>query len=147
MHYISVFFIFTAAYAVLFYEIEKMPVNWFSSFIQWFENFILFILIYFLIIDFLSLIYKRNDEKKTRFRIYAGILSLIVVEVFWIMSFLPFRYRPTALLLFLMYYILFEVFKFKILPKISLKKKVVVFNIIIALSGIILILSTTKWGY
>ncbi len=126
-----------------------LVIFWSASVIYGFQSF-LNLPIWLLIIVMLAaaslVIYQvlwsnKIDIKKSLIYILVG--CLILVELSWAASFLPFNYNITGLIIAICYYMLIGLIRFYLLNKLD--KKVVRFYLGLGLSSIILIILTAQW--
>ncbi len=114
--------------------------------LQSFLNFSVLLLSFIVLVIGFLLIYQIIWANKIGFKkglIYILIGCLIIVELAWSISFLPFNYIATGLILAICYYILVNLIKNYLLDELDSKK--VRTYLLIGLIGIILVLFTSRW--
>lgn len=77
------------------------------------------------------------------FWLYLFILALIMVEMAWTLSFLPFSYLTIGAILLIIYYVILNLLELSLNK--SLSKSLILKRIFLAIIALILLLITTKW--
>lgn len=85
----------------------------------------------------------QNDLLKKEHYVYSFILTIIIVEFFWVLSFFPLLALSAGFVLFLIYYIYSDLFKMSLNK--SLTRSNLLNHIIIPLFVIIFFLASVKW--
>ncbi len=114
--------------------------------LQSFLNFSVLMLSFVVLVASFLLIYQIIWANKINFQrglIYILIGCLIIVELAWSISFLPFNYMAAGLMLAICYYVLTNLIKNYLLDELDGKK--IKTHLFIGLAGIVLILLTSRW--
>ncbi len=85
----------------------------------------------------------RSDLLRTDSKAYAFILSLILMEVFWALTFWPLLALSSGLVLFLVYYIFSDIFN--LLLKKSLNRKNLLGQVIVPSVVLVIFLMSQRW--
>lgn len=142
------------AYEVFSIENLSLYVNWLAFFLlaaaayglQSFLNLPISYLALIMLAAIVLLIYQIIWANKIEFKaglFYILISCLILVELFWSISFLPFNYNISGLILAICYYVLIGLVKNYLLDKLEAKK--VRMYLILGSASLFLILFTAKW--
>jgi len=128
-NFLVIFFIGSSAFA-------------FQSFID-ISAWVIMIIIIFIIAIILFEILKINNIDKEKIFFYVAIGSLIIAEIYWALSYMPFNYNILGFLLAVCYYVLSDLTRITLKNNIS--KIVVRRYVIFSLISIIIILLTATW--
>lgn len=142
------------AYEVFSLENISSYINWLTFFLlaamvyglESFLNLPIFWLVLIMISAAALLVYQIIWANKIEFRVglpYILISCLILVELFWSVSFLPFNYNIAGLSLAVCYYIIIGLVKNYLLDKLDAVK--VKTYLILGLISLFLVLFTAKW--
>ncbi len=146
LHYLVALFLLAGQYGVLFHVIENPGDQLLRKDILYWLNMIAVIALFaLLIMSYLKLTLPKNRPRNQTIKIYSFTLSFFTFEVIWLVSYLSFRYIQSAILVFLLFFILLETTRYR-LDKTIIKKNMFI-NVTAALLGLIVILATSKWGF
>jgi hypothetical protein len=101
-----------------------------------------------ILVLFIMLVAKQsmwsNKIENAHSTIYIVILSLIIFEFFWALAFLPISFYVNGFILTLIYYLLFEIFKDKLIDN-SLDRRLIVRVIVIFVICLAAALISSRW--
>jgi len=126
---LAVFFAYVVLYN--FYLVFNLPL-WITM-----------IAVFFLTSLFFRFNLWKNDLLEVNSKTYSFVLSLILMETFWALSFWPFLALSSGFIIFLVYYIFLDLFN--LLLKRSLDKKSLLGQVVVPSVVLVIFLFSMKW--
>jgi len=101
---------------------------------------LLFLLMLTVLLDQALWVNKINNNLKY---IYLLIVDLIILEVYWAMSFLPSNFYANSIIISLVFYLTWGIFKAKLTDRLT--KKILLSYVAISLTLLFIIVITSHW--
>jgi hypothetical protein len=128
---------------ILCFFLLSLNLNSLSIFLNlplWFSSLILAILLVLLLMQQLW-VFKIKDLSRY---IYLLISVVIVIEFFWVLSFLPANFYVFSIILTILYYFIWGIFRAKLAD--ALDKKIFLRYLFISIALIVIVLLTSSWS-
>lgn len=141
------------SYSVIIFNILTIAylISTFFAFVVLYNFYLLFSFpawVFMILIGFISFLFFlfhlwKNDLLKNNFRFYSLLLSVIMIEFFWILTFWPLLALYSGFVLFIIYYTFSGLVTFHL--KKSLDRKALIEHVIVPLIILFFFLISMKW--
>jgi hypothetical protein len=129
--------------SLLIFFLLAIDLNSFNIFLNlplWLLSLILILVVSILI---LQAFWSNKIKTELRF-IYLMVINIIILEVFWALTFLPANFYISSIILTILFYLIWGVFKAQLIQQ--LEKKLIRRYLIITLILLILVIFTSNWS-